>query len=1087
MNVTQLRLAGQGSWPELSIDQIGPQLNVFYGQAKTGKSTVAQLVAHLLYGKVEAPARVSSAGAVTPLFEGAVEVDSPVGKYLLRRHRDGSPQGRLSIASAGGPAVDSRTIRSLLSDLSPRLLADLYAVDFSETPRIGRLLDGQFAREFMTIGQGEGSAASSSVVCQEHAATPPLTVNRRRIDELVRERDETARRIEEHLSAARRSSGALERELAEVDAALAARRRQLEPLQAKLRTAEAKLAEIDATLRYISLESAVRRGPTVDSDQQQAAIDQLDAEIARCRQTLSDLQLRDAAVRRELAEVHPDGTADSASSLADQRATVGILERLMDDLDAEVSQLARSHEPGRCIGCDAHARLTPVAKMLRQQLYALCGQVTEQERSIRRGQLNTEARQLARAQTDLSERLEHLLQRRQSLVHESQLARRRPIALAQAPAANHCQCQGHAAFISAADAMLLERSDRPEKEQTARSRRVELERDRDDLRAACDQVQREIESLEARWQRLQRNRAQAGERPALDELKSELERLEAEIERALSGGGSTFAAPLNGLSHRRPWKASDVLAQLTDGELAQIRLKGESRDVTVIDRHGRSLTISELTAAQHDQLYLALTLSLASALASRSVDLPLVLDEPFRRQEARGAAAMAGVLEEFARQGRQVIVFTESREATRRFESLGIAVRDLDQLRRRGEAARPELLPQATVAAAAAAPQAPAVRIVRETVGQPPLGRELGAERQPKLRIAGQALQPEGERDVYYLTPAASISDFPVLGNDTAKVFAALGIHTVDDLHTADSDDVAVGLKRPGVSAKVVRLWQTHMSLMCFVPGVSLNDAQVLAAIEIASPESLFALEPRSAAADVEKFLTTERGRRFASLRSRFTRGRLADLQAAARLHRQRWLAACGSFPWLERPERNERVAAVPAKPHSGKAPTSAKAARPTVPLPARRPSREPLRFLLDRSSSVTNAPSVDNVIAEKFAGVGVRTVADLLNANPESVAEECGDSRITAAAISRWQCEARLACRIPELRCCGAQLLVASGYTEPEQVAAANAAELFEKVRALCKTPQGKRLTRDGKAPTRERVAQWIRHAAHMRPLEAA
>jgi hypothetical protein len=237
----------------------------------------------------------------------------------------------------------------------------------------------------------------------------------------------------------------------------------------------------------------------------------------------------------------------------------------------------------------------------------------------------------------------------------------------------------------------------------------------------------------------------------------------------------------------------------------------------------------------------------------------------------------------------------------------------------------------------------------------------------------------------------------------------------------------------------------------------------------------------------VEKFLTTERGRRFVSLRSRFTRGRLADLQAAARLHRQRWLAACGSFPWLERPTRSESAVSVKARPRSSTAPTAAKPARPIVPLPARRASREPLRFLLDRSSAVANAPSVDDEIDAKLAGVGVRTVADLLNANPESVAEECGDPRITSAAIARWQCEARLACRIPELRCCGAQLLVASGYTEAEQVAAANAAELFEKVRGVCKTPQGKRLTRDGKAPTRERVAQWIRHAAHMRPLEAA
>jgi hypothetical protein len=63
----------------------------------------------------------------------------------------------------------------------------------------------------------------------------------------------------------------------------------------------------------------------------------------------------------------------------------------------------------------------------------------------------------------------------------------------------------------------------------------------------------------------------------------------------------------------------------------------------------------------------------------------------------------------------------------------------------------------------------------------------------------------------------------------------------------------------------------------------------------------------------------------------------------------------------------------------------------------------------------------------------------------------------------------------------------VAIGFTEPEQVAAANPAELFNKVKSLCRSPQGKRFLREGNAPSRERVAQWIRHAAHTRPLEAA
>jgi hypothetical protein len=453
MNVTQLRLAGQGAWPELVIDRFAPELNVFFGHPRTGKSTVAQLAAQLLYGKHDSAWR-RQFGQSTPLAEGSLEVDGPRGRYLLRRHRDGSPYGRLSIAAAGGPAVDSGTVRSLLAGVSPRLVSELYAVDFAQPPRAATLLDGEFAREFTLALNPEHAEpeAAAGAVCQTHAAATPRTpFDRRRVDELVARRDAVVKQIEEEMSASRRESGTLHQDLVSVEATLADRRRQAEHLQVKLRAAEAKLAEIETRLRYFSLESAVRRGPEIDAEKHRLELEQLDAEIGRCRQTLSDLQSREATVRRELAEVHPDGTADSASSLADQRATVGVLERLLDDLDAEVSQLARSHEPGRCVGCDSHARMSPVAQMLRQQLYALCGQVTEQERAVRRVELNAESRQLSRAQTDLSEQLEHLLQRRQAHVHAAQLTYRPVVLLPQSPAANHCQCDGHAEFVRGAD------------------------------------------------------------------------------------------------------------------------------------------------------------------------------------------------------------------------------------------------------------------------------------------------------------------------------------------------------------------------------------------------------------------------------------------------------------------------------------------------------------------------------------------------------------------------------------------------------------------------------------------------------------
>ena len=130
---------------------------------------------------------------------------------------------------------------------------------------------------------------------------------------------------------------------------------------------------------------------------------------------------------------------------------------------------------------------------------------------------------------------------------------------------------------------------------------------------------------------------------------------------------------------------------------------------------------------------------------------------------------------------------------------------------------------------------------------------------------------------------------------------------------------------------------------------------------------------------------------------------------------------------------------------------------------------------------------SIGPIAAERLAGVGIRTVADLLNANPESTADELGEAKVTASVITRWQREARLVCRIPELRGVGAQLLVASGFHEAEQVAGTKVDDLVKRVRDTCRSAQGQRILRNGGAPSSERIAEWSRNAAKMRPLEAA
>ena len=62
--------------------------------------------------------------------------------------------------------------------------------------------------------------------------------------------------------------------------------------------------------------------------------------------------------------------------------------------------------------------------------------------------------------------------------------------------------------------------------------------------------------------------------------------------------------------------------------------------------------------------------------------MPLVLDEPFERLDARATAALVAVLDVFCRQGHQVFVFTRKQDATERLASVGAAVHNIASLRR---------------------------------------------------------------------------------------------------------------------------------------------------------------------------------------------------------------------------------------------------------------------------------------------------------------------------------------------------------------------------------------------------------------------
>ena len=153
MRVSAISVHGAAGWPGVGLETHGHGLTAVCGPSNSGKSTIAGLLSHALFGKNEA----YSAGATLP--EGELSVEGPGGRYRLRRVRDGHVS-RLTVAALDGAAVDHQTTRRLVGDLSPGVLAPLCAVGFRESPHVGQLLSKEFALGFQSIHDDGGPHVS---------------------------------------------------------------------------------------------------------------------------------------------------------------------------------------------------------------------------------------------------------------------------------------------------------------------------------------------------------------------------------------------------------------------------------------------------------------------------------------------------------------------------------------------------------------------------------------------------------------------------------------------------------------------------------------------------------------------------------------------------------------------------------------------------------------------------------------------------------------------------------------------------------------------------------------------------------------
>ncbi|MDA0659160.1 MAG: AAA family ATPase [Planctomycetota bacterium] len=124
-------------------------------------------------------------------------------------------------------------------------------------------------------------------------------------------------------------------------------------------------------------------------------------------------------------------------------------------------------------------------------------------------------------------------------------------------------------------------------------------------------------------------------------------------------------------------EASVYLSRMTLGKYERIWTPFGEADLRIDTNENEAVSVEKLSRGTREQVFLALRLALAAAYGRRGTHLPVVLDDVLVNFDVTRARAAAEMLNQFAAQGNQVLVFTCHEHIRDIFRELGTETREL--------------------------------------------------------------------------------------------------------------------------------------------------------------------------------------------------------------------------------------------------------------------------------------------------------------------------------------------------------------------------------------------------------------------------
>lgn len=158
MNISEIHVADFGAWHDLSLQQLGPGITVFYGPNEAGKTTLLNLVRTVLYGfsssrcsRYLPPADGSQAGGWLRIG------DVSGGEFRIERvaasHYSGG-SGTLRVHSDDNGEYGSELLTTLLAGVDETIFNNVFAVGLTQMQQLSTLSDTEAAQQLYGLATG---------------------------------------------------------------------------------------------------------------------------------------------------------------------------------------------------------------------------------------------------------------------------------------------------------------------------------------------------------------------------------------------------------------------------------------------------------------------------------------------------------------------------------------------------------------------------------------------------------------------------------------------------------------------------------------------------------------------------------------------------------------------------------------------------------------------------------------------------------------------------------------------------------------------------------------------------------------------